>query len=151
MAENKSRKGHRSGAHGDARKAITRKNKERKAKQYAKWLAKRQAINLANAQPKPEPRGRHAHKKPEIFREEFIVRLHADGSVHDGLTVEGAMPDAYFYPHKDQEDARITFLTRKNKKWTMKLSEFSFIINRKAPVPFKEEVAAAIETKESTP
>jgi len=34
-----------SGAHGDARMAITRKNKERRAKRYAKWLEKRRLKN----------------------------------------------------------------------------------------------------------
>lgn len=148
MAENKNRKRPHSGPHSEARKKITERNALRRAKRYEKWLAKRQAINQALREAGPENPKVKVPRRPKLEEVGHVIRLHADGSIHGGLTVEQAMPDAFhcfsgnsMVPKVSEDVARITFLTPKGKKWTLKFSEFSFLINHRPAKPDEKEAA----------
>lgn len=71
---------------------------------------------------------------------EFSIRLHADGSIVRGLTIEdcyGGPRDLSQLPPEHRkgsvgnlvEPGHVNFITRNGKRWVIKLSEFSFLIN----------------------
>lgn len=134
MADKKCKKGSRSGAHGDARRAVTTRNKARRAKRLARWLAKRKVANKIKASLKA------LGKVKSKGRSKFTRPLESDPSVHtilfrndDGgrslheVRIDGCTPEG-FTPVSKDESACIHFLTKAGKKWTMRFSEFSFLI-----------------------
>ena len=113
------------GPHGDARKAITKRNKERRAKQEAKWLSKRRAKNVGKPK-KPSKGGNNTIERPDPSIWSIRFRDQADGkiSIVDGLRIAGTT--------ETKDDSGITttiqFLTKAGKQWTVGFSEFSFVI-----------------------
>ena len=113
------------GPHGDARKAITKKNKARREKQYAKWLSKRREKNAGKPK-KPSKGGDNRVTMVDPSSWTIRFRDQADGKISqiDGLRING-------YTETQTDDGQVTtiqFLTKANKPWTVGFGEFSFVI-----------------------
>lgn len=137
--ERKLRRGPKDRNYYASGKYRTERNKARKAKKYAKWLAKRQEKNKAKGigvvvvkHINRKNRGSNHMGLFSTHNHTIRFRSEEDGKVSyiDGLLIEGSEPEGYSKPKKGIRSG-VHFLTKGGKKWFLPLSSFSIVINRK--------------------
>jgi hypothetical protein len=138
-----------SGPHGGTREIVTIRNKVRRAKKRSKWLAKRQEKNAARttkhrraSQPKPP---QSPNNKGSDGKHLVLFRGSEGRSLHL-LSIEGTDPEGYNQVDENKPSG-VHFLTKANKKWFMRFTEFSFIVLAKAEnkESFQEKLGNARE------
>lgn len=106
--------------------------------------------NIWKSLPIARSKGQQTHNKAGLQQvsyppQRLTIRLHSDGSVVGGLTVDDVLPgerDLSVLPRDARQGASgnlvspggVHFLTKGNKKWFIKFSELSFLINRRVGV-----------------